>query len=244
MQNWLPIIWMSTIAGLATTLGSFLVIIFGRPQEKVLATLMAGSGGVMLSVVVLDLLPTALEIGSLPQVIAGFALGLFFMAMADRALNLSSPSLPLTRPQRLKRIGLLVAAGIAIHDLPEGMAISMGQEVTGDLGLLIAIAIALHNLPEGMATAAPLQMAGVRSWKILLLNFGIAFFTPLGAIIGLLAVGAVQNSLSFFLTFAAGAMTFLVIGELWPLSRERHPNYALLGGTVGFILFALISFFF
>ncbi len=244
MQNWLPIIWMSTVAGLATTLGSFLVIIFGRPQERILATLMAGSGGVMLSVVVLDLLPTAFEIGSIPQVLSGFALGLFFMAMADRVLNLSSPSLPLSRPQRLKRVGLLVAAGIAIHDLPEGMAISMGQEATGDLGLLIAIAITLHNLPEGMATSAPLQMAGVRSWKILLLNFGIAFFTPLGAIIGLFAVGAIQNSLSFFLAFAAGAMSLLVIGELWPLSRERHPNYALLGGTLGFLLFALISLFF
>lgn len=244
MQNWLPILWMSTIAGLATTLGSLLVLLFGRPREKVLATLMAGAGGVMISVVVLDLLPTAVEIGSRSQVLFGFTLGFFFMAMADRILNSSSPSLPLSRPQRLKRVGLLVAAGIAIHDLPEGMAISMGQEATGELGLLIAIAIALHNLPEGMATTVPLQMAGVNNWKILLLNFGIAFFTPLGAVIGLLAVGIIENSLPLFLAFAAGAMTFLVIGELWPLSKERHPNYALLGGVLGFIFFAMISLFF
>ncbi|NMA67975.1 MAG: ZIP family metal transporter [Desulfitobacterium sp.] len=237
-------IWMSTIAGLATTLGCILVLFFGRPQEKVLATLMAGAGGVMISVVVLDLLPTAVEIGSRSQVLLGFALGFFFMAVADRALNSSSPSLPLSRRQRLKRVGILVAAGIALHDLPEGMAISMGQEAAGELGLLIAIAITLHNLPEGMATAIPLQMAGVRKWKIILLNLGIAFFTPLGAIIGLLAVGAIENSLPIFLAFAAGAMTFLVIGELWPLSRERHPNYALMGGVVGFCFFALISSFF
>lgn len=241
MQDWLPILWVSTVAGLATTLGSLLVLIFGRPQERVLATLLAGSGGVMLAVVTLDLLPTAWRIGPLRQVISGFIVGLVFMKLADHQINASTPSLPLSRRQRLKRIGLLVAAGIALHDLPEGMAIAIGQEATGELGLLIAIAITLHNLPEGMATTAPLKMADIKGWKILLLNFGIAFFTPLGALIGLFAIDSVQNSLSFFLALAGGAMTFLVFAELWPLSRERHPHYALLGGVIGYLFFALIS---
>lgn len=242
MQDWLPILWVSTIAGLATTLGSLLVLIFGRPQERVLATLLAGSGGVMLAVVTLDLLPTAWQIGPLLQVVLGFTIGLVFMKVADHQLNSSTPSLPLSRRQRLKRIGLLVATGIALHDLPEGMAIAVGQEATGELGLLIAIAITLHNLPEGMATTAPLKMASIKGWKILLLNFGIAFFTPLGALIGLFAIDSVQNSISFFLALAGGAMTFLVFAELWPLSRERHPHYALLGGVIGYLFFAAISF--
>ncbi len=242
MQDWLPILWVSTIAGLATTLGSLLVLMFGRPKEQVLAMLLAGAGGVMLAVVSLDLLPTAWQIGPLSQVILGFIIGLAFMKLADQKLNASPPSLPLPRRQRLKRIGLLVAAGIALHDLPEGMAIALGQEATEDLGVLIAMAITLHNLPEGMATTAPLKMAGIKSWKILLLNFGIAFFTPLGALIGLLAIDSVQNSLSFFLALAGGAMAFLVFAELWPLSRERHPRYALLGGVLGYLFFAGISF--
>ncbi|MEM5817318.1 MAG: ZIP family metal transporter [Desulfitobacterium hafniense] len=242
MQDWLPILWVSTIAGLATTLGSLLVLMFGRPKEQVLAMLLAGAGGVMLAVVSLDLLPTAWQIGPLSQVILGFIIGLAFMKLADQKLNAAPPSLPLPRRQRLKRIGLLVAAGIALHDLPEGMAIALGQEATEDLGVLIAMAITLHNLPEGMATTAPLKMAGIKSWKILLLNFGIAFFTPLGALIGLLAIDSVQNSLSFFLALAGGAMAFLVFAELWPLSRERHPRYALLGGVLGYLFFAGISF--
>lgn len=242
MQDWLPILWVSTIAGLATTLGSLLVLMFGRPKEQVLAMLLAGAGGVMLAVVSLDLLPTAWQIGPLSQVILGFIIGLAFMKLADQKLNASPPSLPLPRRQRLKRIGLLVAAGIALHDLPEGMAIALGQEATENLGVLIAMAITLHNLPEGMATSAPLKMAEVKSWKILLLNFGIAFFTPLGALIGLLAIDSVQNSLSFFLALAGGAMAFLVFAELWPLSRERHPRYALLGGVLGYLFFAGISF--
>ena len=242
MQDWLPILWVSTIAGLATTLGSLVVLMFGRPKEQVLAMLLAGAGGVMLAVVSLDLLPTAWQIGPLSLVILGFIIGLAFMKLADQKLNASPPSLPLPRRQRLKRIGLLVAAGIALHDLPEGMAIALGQEATEDLGVLIAMAITLHNLPEGMATTAPLKMAGIKSWKILLLNFGIAFFTPFGALIGLLAIDSVQNSLSFFLALAGGAMAFLVFAELWPLSRERHPRYALLGGVLGYLFFAGISF--
>ncbi|MGC7869906.1 ZIP family metal transporter [Desulfosporosinus sp. SYSU MS00001] len=243
MQDLWEVFKISTIAGLATTLGSLLVLLFGKPQERFLASLLAGAGGVMLAVVSVDLLPNAWKIGPPLQVGLGFALGLLFMLFADRQLKTpaSDSSLPLTRRQRLKRAGLLVATGIALHDIPEGMAIAISQEAAPSLGLLIAIAITLHNLPEGMATTAPLTMAGIRWWKILALNIGIAVFTPLGAIIGLLALEGVENSLAFFLAFAAGAMAFLVFAELIPLSRERHPHYALLGGTIGFLFFALVS---
>ena len=241
MHDMFEIIWISTIAGLATTLGSLLVLLFGKPQERVLASLIAGAGGVMLAVVSVDLLPNAWKIGPPLQVGVGFALGLLFMFLADKRLKVSTNTLPLSRRQRLKRTGLLVATGIALHDIPEGMAIAISQEAAPGLGILIALAITFHNLPEGMATAAPLKMARIRWWKILLLNIGIAFFTPLGALLGLFALEGVQNSLAFFLAFAAGAMIYLVFAELIPLSRERHPHYALLGGTVGFILFAFIS---
>lgn len=241
MHDMYEIIWISMIAGLSTTFGSLLVLLFGKPKERVLASLLAGAGGVMLAVVSVDLLPNAWKIGPPLQVGVGFVLGLLFLYLAEIRLNFSNNDLPLSRHQRLKKTGLLVATGIALHDLPEGMAIAVSQEADYGLGFIIFIAITLHNLPEGMATTAPLKMAGIRWWKILLLNVGIAFFTPLGALIGLLALEGIQNSLAFFLAFAAGAMSFLVFAELWPLSRERHPRYALLGGTIGFIFFTLIS---
>lgn len=242
MHEWLEIVWISTIAGLATTFGSLLVLLFGKPKERVLAFLLAGAGGVMLAVVSVDLIPNAWKIGPPIQVGFGIALGLLFMYLADNRLNISNNTLPLSRRQRLKRIGLLVATGIVLHDIPEGMAIAISQEAAPGLGFLIAFGITLHNLPEGMATTAPLIMAQIRWWKILLLNIGIALFTPLGALLGLFALVGVKNSLTFFLSFAAGAMMFLVFAELMPLSRERHPHYALLGGTIGFCLFTLVSF--
>ena len=181
MSDFISILWISAIAGLATTLGSMIVLMMGRLNEKTLAALLVGSGGVMLAVVAVDLLPTACKTGPLPQTLAGLAIGLAFMYFADRRINTSAPDLPMSRYQRLKRTGLLVAAGIALHDLPEGMAIAVGQEAESSLGFLIALAIALHNLPEGMATATPLKMAQISPIKIILLNLGIAIF-PLGCL--------------------------------------------------------------
>jgi ZIP family zinc transporter len=244
MENIWQALLISMISGLATTAGSLFVIMLGQPGERVLSLLLAGSGGVMLAVVSLDLLPMAWNIGPLSQILSGLLLGLLFMQIAHKLLNSADISLPLSRRQRLKRLGLLVASGIALHDLPEGMAIALGQEASENLGLIIALAITLHNFPEGMATTAPLIMARIRTWKIVLLNLGIAFFTPLGALIGIFALDATRNSFAFYLTFAAGAMTFLVFAELLPLSRERHPHYALLGIAVGFTFFATLGFIF
>lgn len=197
----------------------------------------------MLAVVVFDLLPLALTFRQPGLLLSGFLAGTILMSAADWLLKAQSDQLVKNRRSRLKRMGILIASGIALHDIPEGMAIAAGHESTGQLGMLISIGIALHNLPEGMATATPLLMAGIRRKKIFALTFGIAFFTPLGAVLGRLALGMVHTSLVFFVSLAAGAMTFLVLAELWPLSRETHPIWALFGGIVGFVFFGMISAF-
>ena len=229
-----------TLAGLATTLGAVLVVYLGKPKENILALLLAAAGGVMLAVVIVDLMPTALALGPLWQVAAGFGLGTFLMGAAVNVLEHRN-GVGGSRRQRLKSTGILIAMGIALHDIPEGMAIAVGHEATSQLGGLIALAITLHNLPEGMATAAPLKMAGIRDYKIILLSLGIAVFTPLGAALGLLALQFVQGTLTLFLALAAGAMSLLVFRELLPLSRERHPNWSRLGAAIGFVLFTLLS---
>lgn len=242
-QSPLYLLYISTIAGLATTAGGFIVILLGDPPEQLLAALLAGAGGVMLAVVLLDLIPVALSYHSPAQFLAGFFLGILFIAAADKLLKNRHQVVPKSRLGRLKRIAILIASGIALHDIPEGMAITVGHETTSQLGMLIAIGIALHNLPEGMATATPMLMAGIRKEKILALTFGMAFFTPLGAILGKLAINAVHSSLCFFISLAAGAMTFLVLAELWPLSREEYPNWAVVGGILGFLFFTAIALY-
>lgn len=240
-QSSLYLLYISTIAGLATTAGCVIVLLLGDPPERLLALLLAAAGGVMLAVVAIDLIPLAVSFKSPAQSVAGFVSGIAFMAAADKILKHRHKKKPGSRFHRLKRIGILIASGIALHDIPEGMAIAVGQESTAHLGTMIAVGIALHNLPEGMAMATPLIMAGIRREKILALTFAIAFFTPFGALLGKAALALVSSSMCYLVTLAAGAMTFLVLVELWPLARERYPLWAVLGGFSGFIFFVMIS---
>lgn len=234
------IILTGTLAGLATTLGTALVMFLGNPGENILALLLAAAGGVMLAVVTVDLIPTGWQLGPHSQFAAGILTGACLMALSVHLLE-NKRNTAGSRRQRLKNTGILIAFGIALHDIPEGMAISVGHEAAGHLGALIALAITLHNLPEGMATAAPLKMAGIRRYKVILLSLGIAAFTPLGSALGILALQFVSGTLTFFLSLAAGAMGILVFQELLPVSRERHPNWSRLGVALGFATFSLIS---
>lgn len=238
------IIFQSCVAGLATVLGALLVLAFGRPVERVLAVFLGFAAGVMTAVVVLDLLPSALEYGSWLTAVLGFFWGLVFMLLLDVALS----CLPGVRNSqksgkqgRLLKMGYLIATGIALHDLPEGIAIAAGFSAEENLGFLLALAIGLHNIPEGMATAAPLLMGGMSRLEILAISLLISIFTPIGSALGLLLMFVSPGLISALLALAGGAMAFIVKNELLPEAYRRHPNYARLGLASGAILILLLG---
>lgn len=239
------IIGQSVIAGLATLLGALIVLITGHLSEKSLAFLLGMAGGVMLSVVILDLIPSALVYGNALVASFGFFGGLFLMLILDFIVSLctsstSCGSQPAKRKHYLK-MGYLIAIGIALHDLPEGIAIAVGYAAEDTLGLLIALAIGLHNIPEGMATAAPLTMAGISPLRIILTCFGISFFTPLGALLGIIIIAISHNIISFLLALAGGAMAFIVKNELLPEAYRKYSYHATLGCLVGACLIPLLD---
>ena len=233
----------SIIAGLATCLGCLLVILLGNPKEKTISLMFGLASGIMLAVVVLDLLPSALEQGNFRQTAAGFSIGVILMLMLDLLLSqiFSPQNINHDRKSYFLKMGYLVAIGIALHDLPEGIAIAAGYSAEKHLGLIIALAIGLHNVPEGMATATPLKIGGVSSRKILLLNILVSLFTPAGALIGLVLVNFSPGQIALLLAVAAGAMTFIVKNELLPESRKRHPNFSTMGAIIGFLFILGLS---
>lgn len=234
----------SIVAGLATCLGCIIVLLLGNPRERTLSALFGLAAGIMMAVVVLDLIPSALEQGSVRQTSAGFSIGVIIMLILD--LILSQVYFPKEQGRNkayFLKMGYLVATGIALHDLPEGIAIAAGYSAQQHLGIVIALAIGLHNIPEGMATTTPLKIAGIRPLIILLLNIFISLFTPIGAFIGLVLVKTSPHHIAFLLAIAAGAMTFIVKNELLPESRRRHPNYSTLGGIIGFMFILLLGAF-
>ncbi len=225
----------SFLAGLATALGSLVVLIWRRPGHRVLAVLLGGAAGVMLAVVLLDLVPAALNLGTPLEAGTGFGAGLILMWGLDWLMT------PLTAGSfsskaSYQRMGYLMATGIALHDLPEGIAIAGAYAAGGALGPLLALSIALHNIPEGIATATPLQMGGVRGRRVLLVNCIVSVFTPLGTLVGLFLIRLSPEHLSFLMALAGGAMTYLLKDELIPAAQEQSPIWSWIGLAGGYLL--------
>lgn len=239
------VIWQSVIAGLATVLGAVTVAAIGNPSERILASFLGFAGGVMTAVVVFDLIPSALDYGSLLTTTAGFLLGLIIMFLLDVLIG-RFPGLSHTetseKKTRLLKMGYLIAVGIALHDLPEGIAIAVSYTAEENLGLLIALAIGLHNIPEGMATATPLSMGGMSKKGIFLTCLVISIFTPLGTCLGLLMITVNPHLICLLLALAGGTMAFIVKNELMPESHRRHPNYARLGFALGVLIILGLGF--
>lgn len=138
--------------------------------------------------------------------------------------------------------GVIMAAAIALHNLPEGMVIGAAyaggsvETLWSGGGLLVAVVIGLHNVPEGMAVAVPLIAGGMKRWKAILVTAASGLPTVLGAMLGfwLGSMGMLWHILS--LSFASGAMLYVVFGELFPeailMWRSKLPALAAVAGLV------------
>lgn len=232
---------LSMLAGLATLLGAVISCSI-RPSQRVLALFLGLAAGIMAGVVVLDLVPFSWKIGGPSITFWGLIYGVAFIFLMDRFLNyFMKPMIIQKERHAFLRTGYLIALGISLHDLPEGIAIAAGFSAASDVGWLVVAAIALHNIPEGMATAVPLRMGGLSLAKVVMLSLMVSFFTPLGTGLGFLILKEVREPVAFLLAFAAGAMAYLVRFELIPGSRRAHSRRALWGMAIGFLVMAVVT---
>jgi ZIP family zinc transporter len=144
--------------------------------------------------------------------------------------------------RRLLRTGLLLAIGITVHNLPEGIAVGAGYIHSPQFGYFVALAILLHNIPEGIATALPLCKSGMCKWA----SFRVALFSglaePVGALLAALFLTRFSNLVPGALAFAGGVMMFITLDELVPTAREHgHQHYTAIGIIFGAIFVFLLS---
>lgn len=143
--------------------------------------------------------------------------------------------------------GVVMASAIALHNLPEGMVIGasyanhMGENLFTGSGLALGIVIGLHNIPEGMAVSVPLISGGMKRWRAILVTALSGAPTVVGAVVGYYLGMLSPIALSLALSFASGAMLYVVFGELLPESilmwRSKIPAFMLLVGMlVGLII--------
>ncbi|HAE85689.1 MAG TPA: hypothetical protein DCG78_04180 [Anaerolineaceae bacterium] len=138
--------------------------------------------------------------------------------------------------------GLLLAIGISLHNLPEGISVGAGYMHNPQFGLFIAMAIMLHNIPEGLATALPLSKGGAKRGYALGIAVLSGLAEPLGAVLASLFLGSFQNLIPGALAFAGGVMVYITLDELIPSAREYGSvHWTSLGIIVGSIFVFLLS---
>ncbi|HZK42729.1 MAG TPA: ZIP family metal transporter [Syntrophomonadaceae bacterium] len=232
------ILLISCAAGICTALGALLLFIKKSWSNRSLAIFLGLASGVMIAVVVFDMLPSAIIFSGYKNAFSGVILGMMLLFIIDKLVLKR-----FSAGETLVSLGYLIMLGIALHDLPEGMAIALGSEMKSRTGIVIALGIGIHNIPEGMAIAAPLIMAGVSKLKILRQIFLIGLITPLGTIIGKLAVATLPQFLPFLLGLTSGIMIYLVIFQLWPQAGIRDKSIRWLGFWLGVFIMLMATFF-
>lgn len=222
---------MSLVSGLSTPLGAWMVLWTDRIGRRTLGFVLALASGVMVTVAVTELVPNALAAGGRIWTAGGIAVGVLLMAAAGRLLRRVYAEAG--GRSAVAATGWAIAVAIALHDVPEGMAIGAGGAIHVHLGLILAVALALHNLPEGMSIAAPLAIGGVRRSVILGVTTAIAFITPAGTLLAV-AVGSLRPEwLAGVLALAAGAMAYVVAHDTVPEAFESGAGPAVSGIFVG-----------
>ncbi|MFH2103258.1 MAG: ZIP family metal transporter [Chloroflexota bacterium] len=146
------------------------------------------------------------------------------------------------RDRNLYRTGMLIAIGIAIHNMPEGIAIGAGYLHAPRFGYFIAVAIALHNIPEGIATALPLYKSGVYRWDAFRAALFSGLTEPIGALLAVTLLATFRDLVPAALAFAGGVMVFITLDELVPAAREHgHQHFTAIGIILGAIFVFLLS---
>ncbi len=235
----------SFLAGLATGVGSLPALFFKEVPDRLMSTMLGGAAGVMLAATSFSLIVPGIEHGNLLWpglgvyvVAVGIIAGAVCLDIVDRLLPHEHFVIGHEGPSsRMKRIWLFIIA-ITIHNFPEGMAVGVGFG-GGDIGngTSLAIGIGLQNMPEGLAVALPLLGLGYSRLKAI----GIATLTglvePVGGLLGAAAVSVFHPILPFGLSFAAGAMLFVICDEIIPETHARgRSRMATFGIVIGFVI--------
>ncbi len=238
---------------LGTTLGAGCVLFMHKTLDRMLQRVLTGfAAGVMVAASIWSLLIPAMEQAAgmgtwafVPAVV-GFWLGIGFLLVLDRTIpHLHQGSDEPEGPQvPLKRTTMLVLA-VTLHNIPEGMAVGAvlagwmegSETITMAGALTLALGIAIQNFPEGAIISMPLRSEGMDKGRAFLWGTLSGVAEPLAAALTIWAAHLILPALPYLLSFAAGAMIYVVVEELIPeTSQGRHSNLGTVFFTLGFTL--------
>ncbi|RRN57217.1 zinc transporter ZupT [Pseudoxanthomonas sp. SGNA-20] len=236
-------------AGLATGLGSLLVIFARNPNPRLLAFGLAFAGGAMVYVSLSEILNKSIASFSLAYgdkagfagATCAFLAGLVAIMLIDRlipnphdSLTSDDPALREHNREYIRRVGLMTAVAITAHNFPEGLATFFATLESPALGLPLAFAIAIHNIPEGIAIAVPVYYATGNKRYAFIASLLSGLAEPIGAGVGYALLSQVMTDAVFGAVFGiiAGVMVFLAIDELLPAAKRYGKGHETVYGLV------------
>jgi len=236
-------------AGLATGLGSLLVIFARNPNPRLLAFGLAFAGGAMVYVSLSEILNNSIASFSLAYgdkagfagATCAFLAGLVAIMLIDRlipnphdSLTSDDPALREHNREYIRRVGLMTAVAITAHNFPEGLATFFATLESPALGLPLAFAIAIHNIPEGIAIAVPVYYATGNKRYAFIASLLSGLAEPIGAGVGYALLSQVMTDAVFGAVFGiiAGVMVFLAIDELLPAAKRYGKGHETVYGLV------------
>ena len=243
---------------LGTTLGSAMVFLMkNKMNTKVQKLLLGFASGVMIAASIWSLITPSIEMAEEQGIVSwipaaiGFLFGIIFLLVLDSIiphLHLNSKK-PEGIKAKLKNTTMMVLA-VTLHNIPEGMAVGVvfagvlaqNTMITLAGAFALSIGIAIQNFPEGAIISMPLKNEGVSKPKAFLYGTLSGIVEPIGAIITILLTGIVTPILPYLLSFAAGAMIYVVVEELIPESQAgEHSNIGTIGVAIGFVIMMILD---
>lgn len=244
---------------LGTTLGAACVFIMKKEMSKFVNKALLGfASGVMIAASVWSLIIPAIDMSNkmgkfafAPAAI-GVLIGIFFMLILDRIiphLHLDNDKPEGLKNEKLKKTTMLVLA-VVLHNIPEGMAVGIvfagamntGSTITIAGAFALSIGIAIQNFPEGAIISMPLRSEGTSKGKSFFYGFLSGVVEPIGAILTILFSAALTPVMPYFLSFAAGAMIYVVVEELIPESSiGDHSDIGTIGFAIGFVIMMILD---
>ena len=243
---------------IGTTFGALSVFLLKNELKPSVEKLFLGfASGVMIAASVWSLIIPSInhsenmgKLAFIPAVV-GIALGMLFLLLLDKIiphlhLNSDEPEGPTSK---LKKTTMLVLA-VTLHNIPEGMAVGVvvagfmtgTSGVTAASAIALAIGIAIQNFPEGAIISLPLKSEGSSKFKSFLYGMLSGIVEPIAAIITILLSSYIIPVLPYLLSFAAGAMIYVVVEELIPESSHgKHSNIGTIGFGFGFIIMMILD---
>lgn len=236
---------------IGTTLGSALVFLMKETKNNKFETLLLGfSAGVMMAASVWSLIIPSIEMaknnGLIPFLPAsiGFLIGIIFFIFIDKFLLIINK-----KETHLSKKSKLILA-VTLHNIPEGMAVGAifagillgNNAISITSALALSIGIAIQNFPEGAIISMPLKNSGISKLKSFFYGFLSGVVEPISALITILLTQLIIKVLPFLLSFAAGAMIYVVVEELIPeCQSDKSTKIGTLGISLGFILMMVLD---